>query len=65
MSKIIGYVVVDSENGMARLLHEDNEVSQVAFPVGQCLDYCIDNEIYSPKVLTLDEFNKLTKEKPI
>jgi hypothetical protein len=63
MSKVTGYVVVDSEKGMARLLYEGNQVSQVAFPTGQCLEYCIDNEVYSPKVLTLDEFNELTKKK--
>jgi hypothetical protein len=59
--KIIGYVIVDSENGMARLLSEGNSLSQVSFPTGQCLEYCIDNEIYNPKVLTLDEYFKLAR----
>jgi hypothetical protein len=59
--KIIGYVIVDSENGMARLLSEGNSISQVSFPIGQCLEYCIENEIYNPKVLTLDEYYKLAR----
>lgn len=59
--KIIGYVIVDSENGMARLLNEGNSVSQVAFPIGQCLEYCIENEIYNPKVLTQEEYYKLVR----
>lgn len=49
------------KNGMARLLTEGNSVSQVAFPVGQCLEYCIENEIYNPKVMILDEYYKLAR----
>jgi hypothetical protein len=55
---LIGYVIIDRNNGLANLLFDNNEITEDCFPIGQCLEYCIDNNILNPKIYTNDEFVK-------
>jgi hypothetical protein len=57
--KLIGYVIVDSQEGVARLLYDEFQTTQNWFPIGQCLEYCIDHGVTNPKVYTQEEFLKI------
>jgi hypothetical protein len=62
--KLVGYVIMGDVDpnipeGVARLLYDGFQTTQNWFPIGQCLEYCIDHGVTDPKVYTLDEFLKV------
>ena len=56
---LLGYVIVPGEEGVARLLYEGWRITQNWFPIGQCLEHCIECGVTDPKVYTQEEFLKL------
>jgi hypothetical protein len=56
---LLGYVIVDVPGeGVARLLYDGWRITQNWFPIGQCIEHCIECGVTNPTVYTQEEFLK-------